>query len=199
MAKDIVEGVPEIPQTLNRYPYVINNPKTLTDPTGEILDWLKEFWDKLTQNTKTAKDSQKKIEFDDPIITPAIDTSLSITDPGNPDNNLDKLAQLAAEVSEKLHKFFDLAGYVPIPLVSVPAEGIGGLLYLSEGENEKATGSFGNAALSLFPIGKYRKFINAKQNNQSAGKGYTSIRQNKLRRLMGLKRVNSIEKLSLSY
>jgi hypothetical protein len=37
MAKDIVEGVPEIPQTLNRYPYVINNPKTLIDPSGKWL------------------------------------------------------------------------------------------------------------------------------------------------------------------
>jgi RHS repeat-associated protein len=36
MAQDIFEGSEENPQTLNRYPYVINNPKTYIDPTGLV-------------------------------------------------------------------------------------------------------------------------------------------------------------------
>ncbi|MCL1790512.1 MAG: DUF6531 domain-containing protein, partial [Peptococcaceae bacterium] len=36
MSQDIIAGIQTIPQTLNRYAYVINNPQTLTDPTGEI-------------------------------------------------------------------------------------------------------------------------------------------------------------------
>ena len=40
MAQDIVAGFQENPQTLNRYSYVINNPKTYIDPTGEFFDAL---------------------------------------------------------------------------------------------------------------------------------------------------------------
>ncbi|MCL1917961.1 MAG: hypothetical protein FWG14_06550 [Peptococcaceae bacterium] len=55
MAQDIVAGFQENPQTLNRYAYVINNPKSLTDSTGEnlfgdILDGLKGIGDSLVDN-----------------------------------------------------------------------------------------------------------------------------------------------------
>gem|GEM_PF-5374075 len=40
MSQDIIAGIQTIPQTLNRYAYVINNPQTLTDPTGEIIPVL---------------------------------------------------------------------------------------------------------------------------------------------------------------
>gem|GEM_PF-6384792 len=40
MAKDTNHGYLETPQTLNPYPYVLNNPKTYTDPTGELIDEL---------------------------------------------------------------------------------------------------------------------------------------------------------------
>ncbi|MCL1853474.1 MAG: hypothetical protein FWF88_10685 [Peptococcaceae bacterium] len=53
MAQDIIAGVLENPQTLNRYPYVLNNPKTYIDPTGEFLDALRILRSDLTPRPLT--------------------------------------------------------------------------------------------------------------------------------------------------
>jgi RHS repeat-associated protein len=37
LSPDPTDGNPSDPQSLNRYPYVRNNPATLTDPSG--MDW----------------------------------------------------------------------------------------------------------------------------------------------------------------
>jgi len=56
VSKDPVLGSLGIPQTLNRYAYVVNNPLKYTDPTGEF--WFKnpigDWWDSLDSNWKTA-------------------------------------------------------------------------------------------------------------------------------------------------
>jgi RHS repeat-associated protein len=43
MSQDPVPGYMQIPQTLNLYPYVINNPQTYIDPTGEAIPLLVVF------------------------------------------------------------------------------------------------------------------------------------------------------------
>src|SRR5688572_11268428 len=51
---DPVLGALGMPQTLNRYPYVVNNPARYTDPTG--MFWFKnpigDWWDSLDSNTR---------------------------------------------------------------------------------------------------------------------------------------------------
>src|SRR3989338_4965452 len=67
ISKDPFHGVLRKPQTLNRYPYVKNNPIKFVDPLG-LLDWE---WGYKIPPAKDMPDWTK----DSPIIDPVIDTA----------------------------------------------------------------------------------------------------------------------------
>ena len=164
MAQDIFEGSEENPQTFNRYPYVLNNPKSYIDPTGEkLFDWIIDFWDKLTGSTKTAQELQQELQkdsgFNDSVITEIIETTAGITnainDPFNPDNfdsimataeKANALDAFAKRMQKRAHQI--LGPLENVPIVNYVAAPTNAMVYLAEEDYVETVGSL----LGMIPV-----------------------------------------------
>jgi RHS repeat-associated protein len=61
LSPDPISGTLANPQSLNRYVYVFNNPLTLTDPTGMIVDWEDSTRSKKDQKTNAQRAFEKRL------------------------------------------------------------------------------------------------------------------------------------------
>ncbi|MCL1792131.1 MAG: hypothetical protein FWG40_12475, partial [Peptococcaceae bacterium] len=177
--QDIIEGTPEEPQTLNRYTYVGNNPRTHIDPTGELwlVDKLKDAAKTVVNTVATVatavKDTVvnvvkevKKVVED--VATAVVKTTAAIYEKGKEvvQTAVQTVKEVASDIGDKIsqvnwsdvwaqaspwvHGILDIAGMIPIPGLSVITGAVNGLIYLAEGNYEEAAWS----VVGMIPGGK---------------------------------------------